>query len=107
MTVLKRPKYQRSNGLVVMISVLHTEGLQFDPGLDQLFCAFLHDRHQLTPTVVGHLYRPQLGDSYTMAILFIFHTKAFKNSLTAAAHPHTIYPSCTSGITTSEHLQIS
>ena len=33
--------FKWSNGLVVMISVLHsvyfTEGLQFDPGLDQLF----------------------------------------------------------------------
>ena len=32
----------RSNGLVVMISVLHTEGLQFDPGLDHfLFWSYV------------------------------------------------------------------
>ena len=31
--------YSGFNGLVVMISVLHTEGLRFDPGLNHLFCA--------------------------------------------------------------------
>jgi hypothetical protein len=32
--------YRWFNGLVVMISVLHTEGLRFDPGLNQPFFLF-------------------------------------------------------------------
>ena len=35
-----KPLFLRFNGLVVMISVLHTEGPQFDPGLNHLFFFF-------------------------------------------------------------------
>ena len=44
---------QRSNGLVVMISVLqdfvrNTEGLQFDPGLDHSHCFWFFIQKQIS-----------------------------------------------------------
>lgn len=97
--------------LVVMISVLYTAGLQFDPGLDHSF--LFYNEH--TPTPLGLLHRIGPSHSNTMAISFIltiltretFKISQAPSTFTPATRPYSIHPLCTTCNPVSEYLQIS